>query len=383
MPRLELTILMPCLNEAETLADCVRKAKDYLARSGIEGEVLVADNGSSDGSPAIAQAHGARVVAVAAPGYGSALKGGIDSAQGRYIIMGDADGSYDFAALGAFVAKLREGCDLVMGNRFAGGIAPGAMPFLHRYLGNPVLSFLGRLFFGGSVRDFHCGLRGFSKAAIAGLDLRTSGMEFASEMVVKSILRGLRIAEVPTTLAPDGRSRPPHLRTWRDGWRHLRFLLLFSPRWLFLVPGLAMTCAGTLAMAALIPGPLPVGSVVFDIHTMLYAGGAVIVGLQICGFAVFSKVVAMVAGLVPPDPGTEAIVRQASLERGLVFGGILATLGMAGALYGVLEWRAAEFGPLVATSMMRVAIPSLTVLAAGVQVMFASFFLSTLRLIPR
>lgn len=383
MPRLELTILMPCLNEAETLADCVRKAKDYLARSGIEGEVLVADNGSSDGSPAIAQAHGARVVAVAAPGYGSALKGGIDSAQGRYIIMGDADGSYDFAALDAFVAKLREGCDLVMGNRFAGGIAPGAMPFLHRYLGNPVLSFLGRLFFGGSVRDFHCGLRGFSKAAIAGLDLRTTGMEFASEMVVKSILRGLKIAEVPTTLAPDGRSRPPHLRTWRDGWRHLRFLLLFSPHWLFLVPGLGMTCAGTLAMAALIPGPLPVGSVVFDIHTMLYAGGAVIVGLQICGFAVFSKVVAMVAGLVPPDPGTEAIVRQASLERGLVFGGILAMIGVAGALYGVLEWRAAEFGPLVATSMMRVAIPSLTVLAAGVQVMFASFFLSTLRLIPR
>ena len=383
MPRLELTILMPCLNEAETLADCVRKAKDYLARSGIEGEVLVADNGSSDGSPAIAEAHGARVVAVAAPGYGSALKGGIDSAQGRYIIMGDADGSYDFAALDAFVAKLREGCDLVMGNRFAGGIAPGAMPFLHRYLGNPVLSFLGRLFFGGSVRDFHCGLRGLSKAAIAGLDLRTTGMEFASEMVVKSILRGLKIAEVPTTLAPDGRSRPPHLRTWRDGWRHLRFLLLFSPHWLFLVPGLGMTCAGTLAMAALIPGPLPVGSVVFDIHTMLYAGGAVIVGLQICGFAVFSKVVAMVAGLVPPDPGTEAIVRQASLERGLVFGGILAMIGVAGALYGVLEWRAAEFGPLVATSMMRVAIPSLTVLAAGVQVMFASFFLSTLRLIPR
>ncbi len=383
MPRLELTILMPCLNEAETLADCVRKAKDYLARSGIEGEVLVADNGSSDGSPAIAEAHGARVVAVAAPGYGSALKGGIGSAQGRYIIMGDADGSYDFAALDAFVAKLREGCDLVMGNRFAGGIAPGAMPFLHRYLGNPVLSFLGRLFFGGSVRDFHCGLRGFSKAAIAGLDLRTTGMEFASEMVVKSILRGLKIAEVPTTLAPDGRSRPPHLRTWRDGWRHLRFLLLFSPHWLFLVPGLGMTCAGTLAMAALIPGPLPVGSVVFDIHTMLYAGGAVIVGLQICGFAVFSKVVAMVAGLVPPDPGTEAIVRQASLERGLVFGGILAMIGVAGALYGVLEWRAAEFGPLVATSMMRVAIPSLTVLAAGVQVMFASFFLSTLRLIPR
>ena len=383
MPRLELTILMPCLNEAETLADCVRKAKDYLARSGIEGEVLVADNGSSDGSPAIAEAHGARVVAVAAPGYGSALKGGIDSAQGRYIIMGDADGSYDFAALDPFVAKLREGCDLVMGNRFAGGIAPGAMPFLHRYLGNPVLSFLGRLFFGGSVRAFHCGLRGVSKAALAGLDLRTSGMEFASEMVVKSILRGLKIAEVPTTLAPDGRSRPPHLRTWRDGWRHLRFLLLFSPHWLFLVPGLGMTCAGTLAMAALIPGPLPVGSVVFDIHTMLYAGGAVIVGLQICGFAVFSKVVAMVAGLVPPDPRTEAIVRQASLERGLVFGGILAMIGVAGALYGVLEWRAAEFGPLVATSMMRVAIPSLTVLAAGVQVMFASFFLSTLRLIPR
>ena len=383
MPRLELTILMPCLNEAETLADCVRKANDYLSRSGIEGEVLIADNGSSDGSPGIAEAHGARVVAVAQPGYGSALQGGIDAALGRYIIMGDADGSYDFAALDAYVAKLREGFDLVMGNRFAGGIAPGAMPFLHRYLGNPVLSFLGRLFFGGSVRDFHCGLRGFSKDAVTGLDLRTSGMEFASEMVVKAILRGLRIAEVPTTLAPDGRSRPPHLRTWRDGWRHLRFLLLFSPRWLFLVPGVAMTCAGTLAMAALIPGPLPVGSVVFDIHTMLYAGVAVIVGLQICGFAVFSKVVAMVAGLVPPDPGTEAIVRQASLERGLVFGGILVVSGMAGALYGVLEWRAAEFGPLVATSMMRVAIPSLTVLAAGVQVMFASFFLSTLRLIPR
>src|ERR1700730_16702928 len=265
---LELTILMPCLNEAETVSICVAKARSFLARTGIAGEVLIADNGSADGSVVLAQQGGARVVAVAERGYGAALRAGVGAARGRYVIMGDADDSYDFSNLDLFVAKLRDGCDLVMGNRFDGGIAPGAMPFLHHYLGNPVLSLLGRLLFGAKIRDFHCGLRGFRRDAILRLDLRTSGMEFASEMVVRAALAKLAIAEVPTTLAVDGRSRPPHLRTWHDGWRHLRFLLMFSPRWLFLYPGLALMALGALGVAVLFQGPLMVSAKFgFDDHT--------------------------------------------------------------------------------------------------------------------
>src|SRR5271165_1983666 len=264
----EFTILMPCLNEAETLANCISKARAFIARSGCTGEVVIADNGSTDGSEAIAEANGARVVHVVERGYGSALLGGIRAARGRYVIMGDSDDSYDFSDLDAFVDKLRDGHALVMGNRFKGGIKPGAMPPLHRYLGNPVLTTVGRIFFRSPCGDFHCGLRGFDRAAILGLDLQAPGMEFASEMVVKATIHNLNIAEVPTTLWPDGRTRPPHLRSWRDGWRHLRFLLLFSPRWLFLYPGIGLMVAGAIMMAWLLPAPRTIGGVTFGIHTL-------------------------------------------------------------------------------------------------------------------
>src|SRR6266480_2935688 len=290
--RCELTILMPCLNEAETLEGCIAKARAFLTRSGCHGEVLIADNGSTDGSQAIARAHGARVVSVAEPGYGSALMGGIRAAYGKYVIMGDSDGSYDFSRLDEFVERLRAGFKLVMGNRFRGGILPRARPPLHRYLGNPVLTGIGRLFFGSPCRDFHCGLRGFDREAMLGLDLQASGMEFASEMVVKATISKWRIAEVPTTLSPDGRSRPPHLRSWRDGWRHLRFLLLFSPRSLFLYPGLALLGAGLVIGAAVAPGPLSVGSVAFDVDTLVGASAMVVIGFQAVLFALFTKIYA-------------------------------------------------------------------------------------------
>jgi len=286
----ELTILMPCLNEAATVGSCVAKARGFLERAGIAGEVLVADNGSEDGSSALAQQAGARVVQVAERGYGAALAAGIAAARGRYVIMGDADDSYDFSRLEPFVDKLRQGYPLVVGNRFKGGIRPGAMPPLHRYLGNPVLSFVGRLFFGAGVGDFHCGLRGFDRAAVRSLDLRTPGMEFASELVVKAALAGWRIAEVPTTLHPDGRGRPPHLRSWRDGWRHLRFLLLFSPRWLFLYPGLVLLVLGVALTTALYFAPLRVFGAGLDIHSMLYASAAALLGMQLCLFALFARV---------------------------------------------------------------------------------------------
>ena len=285
----ELTILMPCLNEAETLATCIRKARDFLARSGVVGEVLIADNGSTDGSQAIAVVNGARVVPIAEKGYGSALIGGIRAARGRYVIMGDSDDSYDFSRLEAFVDKLRQGYALVMGNRFKGGIKPGAMPPLHRYLGNPVLTAIGRLFFRSPCGDFHCGLRGFDRQAILDLDLQAPGMEFASEMVVKATIHRLAVTEVPTTLSPDGRSRPPHLRSWRDGWRHLRFLLLFSPRWLFLYPGMALFLGGVGLTGWLLPQARVVGGVNLDIHTLFYASIAVVLGAHLMLFWVFAK----------------------------------------------------------------------------------------------
>src|SRR5882762_10355162 len=268
---LELSIVIPCLNEAETLATCIKKAQQSLREHNVEAEIIVADNGSTDGSQEIARALGASVVDISAKGYGNALMGGIATAHGKYIIMGDADDSYDFSALGPFIEQLRAGFDLVMGNRFIGGIKPGAMPPLHRYLGNPLLTFIGRLFFRSPIRDFHCGLRGFSKEAFLKLDLQTTGMEFASEMVVKATLQHLRLTEVATTLSPDGRSRPPHLRSWRDGWRHLRFLLLYSPRWLFLYPGLAALVVGLLGTLWLLPEARTVGGITLDVHTLLYA----------------------------------------------------------------------------------------------------------------
>jgi len=381
MSELELTILMPCLNEAETIETCVRKAAGYLARSGVHGEVLIADNGSSDGSQALATAAGARVVEARQRGYGAALAAGIAAAQGRYVIMGDADDSYDFSRLEEFVEKLRAGHPLVMGNRFKGGIGEGAMPWLHRYLGNPVLSFVGRLFFRTTVGDFHCGLRGFDREAVRGLDLRTPGMEFASELVVKASLAGWRIAEVPTTLQPDGRGgRAPHLRSWRDGWRHLRFLLLFSPRWLFLYPGLALLALGIALTVALYFSPLRVGPAGLDIHSMLYASAAAMLGLQLCLFALFARLSAQNAGLLPRQPALESLLRVVTLERGLLLGLAAAASGFVWSAIAFWHWRETGFGALDPRIVMRDTIPATALMIGGMEIMLASFLLSVLRL---
>ena len=374
---------MPCLDEAATVARCVRKARGFLERAGIDGEVLVADNGSADGSQALAEAAGARVIAVPGRGYGAALKGGIDAARGRYVIMGDADDSYDFGRLDAFVARLREGYPLVMGNRFKGGILPGAMPVLHRYLGNPVLSFIGRLFFRARVGDFHCGLRGFDRAALLALDPKTTGMEFASEVVVKAVLAGWRIAEVPTTLAPDGRGRPPHLRSWRDGWRHLRFLLLFSPRWLFLYPGLALLLLGAALTTVLYFTPLHVRGAGLDIHSMLYASAAALLGLQLCLFALFARVSAQNAGLLPRRAALEKLLSMLTLERGLAVGFGAALAGLLWSAAAFWQWREAGFGALDPRVVMRDTIPASALMVGGMEVALASFLLSVLRLKDR
>jgi len=376
----ELTILMPCLNEAATVGRCVRKARDFLERAGIAGEVLVADNGSGDGSAALAQQAGARVVQASQRGYGAALAAGIAAARGRYVIMGDADDSYDFSRLEPFVAKLREGFPLVVGNRFRGGIRPGAMPGLHRYFGNPVLSFLGRLLFGARIGDFHCGLRGFDREAVRSLDLRTTGMEFASELVVKAALAGWRIAEVPTTLDPDGRGRPPHLRSWHDGWRHLRFLLLFSPRWLFLYPGLALLALGTTLTVALYFSPLQVFGAGLDIHSMLYASAAALLGMQLCLFALFARVSARNAGLLPHQPALERLLGVLTLERGLLLGFAMALAGFAWSAAAFWQWREAGFGPLDPRLVMRDTIPAAALMVGGMETALASFLLSVLRL---
>ena len=376
----ELTILMPCLNEAATVGTCVAKARGFLERTGIDGEVLIADNGSDDGSPALAERAGARVVNVAARGYGTALTGGIAAARGRSIIMGDADDSYDFTQLDAFVAKLREGYPLVMGNRFRGGIQKDAMPWLHRYLGNPVLSFIGRLFFGARVGDFHCGLRGFDREAVQSLNLRTTGMEFASELVVKASLAGWRIAEVPTTLRPDGRGRPPHLRSWRDGWRHLRFLLLFSPRWLFLYPGLALLAVGLALTTALYFTPLRFMGAGLDIHSMLYASAAALLGMQLCLFALFARVSAQNAGLLPRRPSLDRFLRALSLERGLLLGLLIAAIGFFWSAAAFWQWREAGFGALDPRVVMRDTIPAASLMVAGMEITLASFLLSVLSL---
>jgi hypothetical protein len=371
----ELTILMPCLDEAETLAGCIDLAQGYLRQRRIDGEVLIADNGSTDGSIEIATSHGARVVNVPVKGYGAALQHGIGAARGRFVIMGDSDGSYDFAALDPFVERLRAGCDLVMGNRFRGGIARGAMPFLHRYLGNPVLSYLGRLFFRIPVGDFHCGLRGFRRDRMIALGLRSRGMEFASEMVVRSALSGFVIAEVPTTLAPDGRSRPPHLRTWRDGYRHLRFLLMLSPRWLFLYPGATLIALGAIAQAAILAGPVELGPMVLGIHTMLYAGGAVVIGLQMVLFSMVVKVSGVAHGVLPRNRTFDRFVSVFSVERGVVAGLLLALAGFALAAYSLSLWMASGLSELDPRHIMRIAIPSLTLMVSGIEIVLSSLVL--------
>lgn len=378
--RLELSILMPCLNEAETLATCIRKAQQGLADLDVAGEIVIADNGSTDGSPEIAASMGARVIHVAEKGYGSALLGGIKAARGRYIIMGDADDSYDFTNLAPFLENLRAGYDLVMGNRFRGGIEPQAMPALHRYLGNPVLTGIGRLFFNSPCGDFHCGLRGFNKAAIQRLDLRTTGMEFASETVVKASLHGLRITEVPTTLSPDGRSRPPHLRSWSDGWRHLRFLLLYSPRWLFLYPGMFLMLVGAVVGGWLLLGPRVVDGVTLDVHTFLYAAMAIIIGYQTVIFAVFTKVFAITEGLLPEDPRLTIMFRHIKLETGIIAGSLLLVAGIAISIYALSFWGATSFGPLDPSRTLRLVIPAATLITLGLQTVLSSFFLSILGL---
>ncbi|ACY96562.1 MULTISPECIES: glycosyltransferase family 2 protein [Thermomonospora] len=375
---MELSVVMPCLNEAETLETCIRKALGFFEEHGIDGEVVVADNGSTDGSQQIARAAGARVVPVADRGYGNALMGGIRAARGRYVVMGDADDSYDFTALMPFLKELRDGADLVMGNRFKGGIEPGAMPPLHRYLGNPVLSFIGRLFFGSKIGDFHCGLRAFRRDSILRLGLQTGGMEFASEMVVRATLAGYDIREVPTTLSKDGRSRPPHLNTWRDGWRHLRFLLLYSPRWLFLIPGLLFMLIGLAAGIALSFGPVRVGDVAFDVDTLVGAGAAMVIGFQAVLFALFTKVYAMEEGFLPRDRRVDRLVAWWTMERGLVLGGLLALAGLAGLVASLLHWRVNNFGELDPRQSLRMVVPSATALVMSFQAIFASMFVSIL-----
>jgi len=371
---LELTILMPCLNEAETIATCVKKAFIYLSRSGIPGEVLIADNGSTDGSREIAKRLGARVVSICERGYGAALIGGIGAARGRFVIMGDADDSYDFSQLDGFVVKLREGYDLVMGNRFKGGIEPGAMPPLHRWLGNPLLSFIGRIFFKAELGDFHCGLRGFNTSAIRNLKLRSRGMEFASEMVVRCRLARMRIAEVPTTLKKDGRSHPPHLRAWRDGWRHLRFLLMFSPRWLFFYPGLALLFLGVLLSILLLPGPVfltPTLSI--DVHTLIVAAITTLIGMQCISFAVVVQRYATARGLLPPSEVAERFLAPLTLERVLIAALCIGVLGLTGLAWCALQWADQGFGPLQYGALIRILTISITGIALALQLAFTAF----------
>lgn len=375
---LELTILMPCLNEAGTVAACVERAREFLRRANVRGEVLVADNGSTDGSKELARQAGAQVVDVPTRGYGAALLAGIDAAQGRYVIMGDSDESYDFSALEPFVQRLRAGADLVMGNRFRGGIAPGAMPLLHKYLGNPVLSFLGRVFFRIPVGDFHCGLRGFSRERIRALGLVTTGMEFASEMVAKAALAGLRVEEVPTTLRPDGRSRPPHLRTWRDGWRHLLFMLLFCPRWLFLAPGALLLIAGLAGFVLLETQGLVVASIRLGIHSMLYMGAATVLGLQMIQLAFLAKWIGVRSGIVPAPRWLSAAQPVLRVEAGLVLGLVLFGAGVAWSLRLVIDWGGAGYGALEPTAIMRSAIPAVTLMITGVQAGAAALFAGAL-----
>lgn len=371
---------MPCLNESETLRICIDKAKRFLRHHGITGEIVVADNGSDDGSQEIARASGARVVDVPIKGYGAALLKGIGAARGRYVIMGDSDDSYDFSDLSVFLSRLREGFDFVMGNRFEGGIAPGAMPWLHKYLGNPVLSRIGRLFFGSPIGDFHCGLRGFNRKSIMGLGLSTTGMEFASEMVVKATLQQLRITEVPTTLSKDGRNRPPHLRSWHDGWRHLRFLLMYSPRWLFFYPGIASIAVGLISMVLLLPGPLTIGTTTFDVHSLMFAAAALLLGAQTVSFAWLAKQFGVNEGLFPPSATYLKLRERLNLEKFIVLGLILVFLGMSGVGYAIVTWGSVGFGDLDYGQMMRIVIPAVITLVVGFQLLLTGFLSSILDL---
>jgi hypothetical protein len=374
----ELSVVLPCLNEAATLSLCIEQIRKAFLANHISGEIIVADNGSGDGSPDIAQASGATVVSVANRGYGSALMGGIAAARGKYIVMGDADGSYDFSQIPLFLEKLRSGYELVMGNRFQGGIQPGAMPALHHYFGNPVLTGIGRLLFNAPCRDFHCGLRGFTRTAYDRMHLRTTGMEFASEMVVKASLLKMTVCEVPTTLSPDGRHRRPHLRSWHDGWRHLRFLLLYSPRWLFFYPGMALLLVGCATALWLISGPRHVGPIVLDVHALLYATLAILTGFQAVLFAFFTKVFGVTEGLLPEDPRLTRAFRIFNLEKGLLVGSALLLMGVAVAGYSLYVWNGAGIGPMDPIVLVRLLAAVIILITLGVEIICSSFFLSIL-----
>ena len=383
MSKIQLSILMPCLNEAETLGICIEKANQWIANSGITAEVLVADNGSTDGSQAIAESLGARVIPVQQRGYGSALFHGCLAAKGEWIIMGDSDDSYDFSKLGPFIQKLREGFDLVMGNRFLGGIAPGAMPWKNRYIGNPILTWVGRLLFKCPAKDFHCGLRGFGKDAFLRMDLRTTGMEFASEMVIKANLFGMRIAEVPTTLSKDGRSRPPHLRPWRDGWRNLRFMLLFSPRWLFLIPGSILFLISLVSYAALLSGPVPLGTVVFDVHTLFFAEAGLVLGFLAAALGVVIRMFGIREGLLQENSLLEKLRTSPILE----VGGVVGILMMLGGLFfgfdALMAWGSANFGPLSPGALLRTISFSTTLVMLGGVTLMTSLIMGFLALPTR
>lgn len=373
---IEVSVVMPCLNESETVHLCVWKARTFLYESGISGEVIVADNGSTDKSIELALNAGARVVNVSSNGYGAALLGGINASRGKFIIMGDSDDSYDFLNLDCFVEKLRAGNDFVIGDRFKEKIADNAMPFLHKYLGNPVLSFIGKWFFKSKISDFHCGLRGFSKEAFENLEMQTTGMEFASEMIVKATLQKSKIAEVPVKLYPDGRSGKSHLNTWGDGWRHLRFLLLYSPRWLFLYPGLLMMLIGFLVTAWSLPNPKQT----FDIHTIIFAVGALMIGFQAVFFAVFTKTFAVHEKLLMRSSRIEQLLDKISLETSIKIGALLAFTGLLGGLYLVYIWSNGVFFEWGIKVTMRIAIFSFTFMVFGFQIIFSSFFYSYLKL---
>lgn len=376
----ELTILMPCLNEAETLEICIKKAKKSLEDNKISGEIIIADNGSIDGSQEIARKNGARVVDIPVKGYGAALIGGCNAAKGKYVIMGDADDSYAFDNIMPFVKKLRQGYELVMGNRFKGGIEKGAMPPLHRYLGNPVLSGLGRIIYSSKIGDFHCGMRGYNVAKMRELDLRTTGMEYASEMVVKSEINGLKITEVPTTLKKDGRSRPPHLKSWSDGWRHLKFLLMYSPKWLFMIPGTIMTILGLIGVVMLSFTPISIGEVTFDIQTLFYFVALFIVGIQVLFFAFYTKIYAMKNKMLPIKTKFDKKLLSFKFEIILMVGALLTLIGLILLIVNLISWGSQSFGELEIRAATRMTVLSVTSLIAGIQLMFGSFFIGILQI---
>lgn len=377
---MELTIIMPCLNEANTLPTCINSAKKFIIENNVNAEIIIADNGSSDGSQNLAMTSGAKVVEVKKRGYGAAIYYGTIEASGKYVIVGDSDASYDFYSLMPFLDKLRNGADLVIGNRFKGGIEPGAMPWKNRYIGNPILSAIGWIFFGAPVKDFHCGLRGYSVESFKKLNLKTSGMEFASEMIIKATLLNFKIEEVATTLKPDGRNRPPHLRPWRDGWRHLRFMLIFSPKWLFLYPGIILFLLGLVTSAVLTINPVRISGTNFDIHTLLYTSVFSLIGFQLILFSIFTRIFTYAEGITPLDNNIRYFEKESLLEIGLILGSLLIVLAVIGSFIALMQWKSFGFGELNPSSTLRLVIPSVLALALGIQIIFASFFIGVLQI---